>query len=186
MSDLTTVTALARPQPGPRPAPRRDVAPEAPLGAVQGALALDLFPRLDPPAPPAEADVLSLDASLEGRVRRDIESWAYRFTQAAVEVAGGDRPVSQLLRWTTTAVYQDLDRRAQLVARARVHGSSDQPVGRRHPATRPQVMSVHSCVLSPTVVEVGSRVRHGRRSRAVAARFELDRGRWRCTALDFA
>jgi hypothetical protein len=29
-------------------------------------------------------------------------------------------------------------------------------------------------------------VRYGRRSRAVAARFELVRGRWQCVALEFA
>lgn len=161
-------------------------------GAVttQGALALDLHPRLDPPPRPSptprHATVLPLEEPREARVRRDVESWAHRFTQAAVEVAGGDRPVAQLLRWTSLAVYQDLERRAQLVARARLHGTGEAPVGRRHPQVRPQVQGIRSCVVAPTVVEVSARVRHGRRSRAVALRFELTHGRWCCTALEFA
>ncbi|NYG55214.1 Rv3235 family protein [Nocardioides perillae] len=152
--------------------------------STQGALALDLWPRLDPP-PRREAEVLGLDQPRAVRVRRDVEAWAHRFTQAAVEVAGGDRPVSQLLRWTSTEVYQDLDRRAQLVARARLHGTAA-PAARRHPQVRPHVLGVHACVVSPTAVEVSAHVRHGQRSRAVAARFERDHGRWTCTALEFA
>lgn len=155
--------------------------------STQGALALDLYPRLDPPGlPPGEATVLGLDRPREARVQREVEGWARRFTQAAVEVAGGDRPVQQLVRWTTAQVYRDLDRRAQLVARARLHGTAGTPAGRRHEQVRPQVLGVHSFVVSPTVVEVSAHVRHGRRSRAVAARFERDRGRWTCTALEFA
>lgn len=157
---------------------------------TQGALALDLHPCLDPPPRPAstprDATVLPLEEPREARVRRDVESWAHRFTQAAVEVAGGDRPVAQLLRWTSLTVYQDLERRAQLVARARLHGTTEVPVGRRHPQVRPQVQAIHSCVVRPTVVEVSARVRHGRRSRAVALRFEFTHGRWCCTALEFA
>jgi hypothetical protein len=101
-----------------------------------------------------------------------------------VEIVGGDRPVTQLLRWTSRDVYQDLARRALLVARAgggRRSPGSDDPF-----AVRPQVMGVRTCVVRPDVAEVSAHVRYGRRSRALALRFELRQDRWVCTALDFA
>lgn len=182
----------------PFPAPRPPAASAAPT--VQGTLALDLSPRLDPPtvreARPATAgshgaDVVSVDL----RRRRGVEQWSRRFAQAAVEIVGGDRPVSQLLRWTSTSVYADLDRRAQLVARAGGHRPA---CGRTQPV-RPKVLSVHTCFVSPRIVEASVHVRYGERSRALAARFEQRAGlrgddgtgqtvdpRWVCTALDWA
>lgn len=181
------MTTTRTPQPAPtQPAATRRLGTGS---STQGALALDLYPRLDPPRPPTPrrgAAVLPLEGSRDARVRSDAEAWAHRFAQAAVEVAGGDRPVTQLLRWTSRTVFQDLERRAQLVARARLHGTADQASGRRHAGVRPQVLGVRGCVVSPTVVELSAHVRHGHRSRAVALRLELDRGRWRCTALEFA
>lgn len=157
-----------------------------PVASVQGTLALDLQPRHDPPEPvphpgsrhPA-ADVIAIDVHL----RRGVEAWARRYAQAAVEIVGGDRPVSQLLRWSSREVYQNLDRRAQLVARAGRHRPGQ---GRVQPV-RPKVLGVHTCFLSHDVVEASVHVRYGERSRALAARFE--RGgdqRWCCTALEFA
>jgi hypothetical protein len=150
-----------------------------PIASVQGTLALDLQPRQEPPR------VLS---RVDARRQRDIERWAHRFAQAAVEIVGGDRPATQLLRWTTSEVYGDLHRRALLVARAGGH----QPGVARVQPVRPQVLSVRACFLDRGVVEAGVHVRYGERSRAVAARFELRRGRhdpaprWVCTALEFA
>ncbi|MDT7655230.1 MAG: hypothetical protein QOI36_6645, partial [Pseudonocardiales bacterium] len=37
---------------------------------------------------------------------------------------------------------------------------------------------------APEVAEVAAHVRHGERSRAVALRLEVHRGRWVCTALE--
>lgn len=150
-----------------------------PIASVQGTLALDLQPRQEPPRVLSRVDV---------RRQRDVERWAYRFAQAAVEIVGGDRPATQLLRWTTSEVYSDLHRRALLVARAGGH----QPGVARVQPVRPQVLSVRACFLDRGVVEAGVHVRYGERSRAVAARFELKRGRhdpgprWVCTALEFA
>jgi len=150
-----------------------------PVASVQGTLALDLQPRQEPPRVLSRMDV---------RRHRDIERWAHRFAQAAVEIVGGDRPATQLLRWTTSEVYSDLQRRALLVARAGGH----QPGVARVQPVRPQVLSVRACFLDRGVVEAGVHVRYGERSRAVAARFELRRGRhdpaprWVCTALEFA
>jgi len=147
--------------------------PRVPIATVQGTLALELEPHLEPP-PPCGAPI--------GRDQAEVELWARRFAQAAVEIVGGDRPVSQLLRWTTATVYQDLHRRALLVARAGGHRPGAAPVQ----PVRPQVRSVHTTFVSPTVAESSIHVRYGERSRAVAARFERRRGRWLCSALDFA
>jgi hypothetical protein len=155
----------------------------APLASVQGTLALDLQPRQDPPEPVAttggtSADVISIDL----RLRRDIEQWSRRYAQAAVEIVGGDRPVSQLLRWSSREVYANLERRAQLVARAGNH----QPGQARVQPVRPRVLAVHTCFLARQIVEVSVHLRYGERSRALAARFENSDQRWCCTALEFA
>jgi uncharacterized protein DUF6459 len=145
-----------------------------PVAATQGTLALDLQPSLEPP-PAAVVPI--------GRQRRhSAEEWARRFAQAAVEIVGGDRPPSQLLRWTSKSVYADLERRALLVARAGGHVPGQ---GRVQPVT-PRVRSVHTSFVTPDVVEASVHATYGPRSRAVAARFELRKGRWLCTALEFA
>lgn len=145
-----------------------------PVAATQGTLALELQPLHEPP----NAEVVPIDSGL----RRGVEEWARRFAQAAVEIVGGDRPASQLLRWTDREVYADLQRRALLVARAGGHVPGQ---ARVQPAS-PRVLSVHSSFVDDGVVEVSAHVRYGERSRAVATRFELRDGRWLCTALEFA
>jgi hypothetical protein len=145
-----------------------------PVAATQGTLALNLQPRHEPPP----AAVVPIDA----RARRGIEEWARRFAQAAVEIVGGDRPASQLLRWTDRDVYVDLRRRALLVARAGGHVPGQ---ARVQPAS-PRVLSVHASFVDDDVVEASAHVKYGERSRAVASRFELRDGRWLCTALEFA
>ncbi|MCB0895738.1 MAG: hypothetical protein H6529_17495 [Nocardioides sp.] len=157
----------------------------APVASVQGTLALDLQPRVHPPEPTVVAhgrpvaDVTAIEAPL----RHGLEQWAGRYVQAAVEIVGGDRPVSQLLRWSSREVYQDLDRRAQLVGRAGHHLPGH---GRVQPV-RPRVVGVHTCFLARDRVEVSAHVRYGERSRAVAARFvRTPDQRWCCTALEFA
>jgi hypothetical protein len=157
--------------------------PAAPVASVQGTLALALQPRQEPPTVRPSttgggADVVRIDR----RARRELEAWSCRFAQAAVEIVGGDRPASQLLRWTSPEVYADLNRRAQLVARAGGH----QPGQARVQPVRPRVVGVHTCFVDTGIVEAGLHVRYGRRSRAVAARFERRDTRWVCTALEFA
>ena len=161
------------------------IRPPAALATVQGTLALDLQPRHDPPEPAAGgadsqpwADVISIEVPR----RRGLEQWARRYTQAAVEIVGGDRPVTQLLRWSSRDVYLDLERRAQLVARAGRHQAGQ---GRVQPV-RPKVLGVHTCFLARDVVEVSAHVRYGERSRALAARFVEVQQRWCCVALEFA
>ncbi len=159
------------------------------VASVQGTLALDFEPRHVPPplpepsAGPTSGDVVEVDPGL----RRRLHQWSHRYAQAVVEIVGGDRPVSQLLRWTTGEVYADLHRRATLVARAGGH----QPGQGRVQPVRPQVVSVHTCFVTEQAVEAGIRIRYGERCRALAARFELrtdrlNQERWVCTALEFA
>lgn len=112
------------------------------------------------------------------RADRELQQWAARFAQGVVEVLGGDRPLTQLVRWTSRRVYVDLERRLRLLAR--VSGSEQ-----RRSTIRPQVRSVHVCRPTATAAEVSVHVRHGQRSRAIAARLEQVRGRWQCTALHF-
>ena len=142
--------------------------------AIQGTLALDLrggrpglpeTPELQPPGP----------ARLPHVADTEVRAWAARLAQAVVEAVGGQRPVSQLIRWTSPTVYRDLERRVQLVRLASAGSRS----------VRPQVRSVHICRPTPTSAEVSVHVRHAGRSRAIAMRMERKGERWQCTVLEF-
>jgi hypothetical protein len=111
----------------------------------------------------------------------DPTRWAGQFVQAAVEVALGQRPVSQLVRWTTEDVHLALSRRAQLARRAGERTSAVAGTGRRAP--RPRVQSVRGCTPRDGVVEATVVVNDTLRTRAVAVRLEGWDGRWRVTAL---
>lgn len=153
------------------------------LAGVQGSLALDLTPRLDPPAVPAprpacDSDVVPVEETLRAR----LDAWSRRYLQAAVEIAVGDRPVTQVLRWTSPQVYEDLARRAQLVTRAAGTAAGR---GRGRHVVRPAVVGARSTFVRDDALEACVHVRYGQRSRAVAARFELVRDRWQCVALEF-
>jgi hypothetical protein len=143
-----------------------------PVASVQGTLALDLARAPEVPQAP-DLRVVPGDGSAE---HRELQAWAARFAQATVEVLGGDRPLSQLLRLTTARVYTDLDRRVRILGRA-----TPGPRGRR--TVRPQVRSVHVFRPGPDSAEVSVHVRHGHRSRAIAARLEWRDDRWLCVAL---
>ena len=99
--------------------------------------------------------------------------WAGRFVQAVVEVIGGDRPASQLVRWTSTEVYDDVACRV-------LPGG---PAGSAAPA-RAVVRSVYVTEPADGVAEVTALVRRGLRCTAVALRLEGMDGRWQCTALE--
>lgn len=176
------------------------------VGDVQGTLALDIG-RAEVARPPQVRGVRGTvrivsprpsplprqPGGIGAQVRVELDAWARRYAQAAVEVVNGDRPASQLLRWTEAEVFADLTRRAQLLARA--GGQRDGERRRPRPVVRPMVRSAHLCFLAPGVAEVAVRVEHGARSRALALRFERTlevarnmplRPRWICTALDFS
>lgn len=145
--------------------------------AFQGTLALDLEGLESPPPPPETPEV---DHALRARRADDTDShlraWAARLAEALVEAAAGQRPVSQLVRWTTPQVQADLVRRARAV---RAVGG---PPSRR---VRPQVRSLHLCRPAEHALEVSVHVRHGERSRAVALRLERNGDRWICAAMQY-
>jgi hypothetical protein len=105
----------------------------------------------------------------------DPRRWAGRLGRAVSEVMCGDRPVTQLMRWTDEAVYADVSRRANILAKA--------SCTRRGARNRVSVLSVHVCEPRDGVAEASVHVRQGHRSRAIALRLEGLDGRWRCTAL---
>jgi hypothetical protein len=183
MSDSSAPVQVRRP-PGPRtqlatvtPLGRHGTEEEretVPVAPIDGTLALDLGGG--PAAPPTPA--LHLVPESGSAELREVHAWAARFAQATVEVIGGDRPLAQLLRWTTARVYQDLDRRVRILSRTAA-------TPQRLRTIRPQVRSVHVCQPRPGTAEVSVHVQHGRRSRAIAARLEQRNGRWTCVALQF-
>jgi hypothetical protein len=160
---LATVTHLG---------PPGDERESVPLATVQGTLALDLGRLRRAPEVP---DLRLVDEDVSGG-DRDVQVWAARFAQATVEVLGGDRPVFQLLRWTSERVYADLDRRVRILGRTA-------PAVERRRTIRPQVRSVHVCRPAAGCAEVSVHVRYGHRSRALAARLERHVDRWLCVAL---
>lgn len=171
-SQWATVTRL-----GQAPSASQRPFPAAPV-PVDGSLALqESAPAASgagsPSGGPPQTPELRL---VTGRSDEDVQLWAARFAQAVVEVLGGDRPLAQLVRWTSHRVYLELGRRLSILAR-----TSD--AGRRMRTIRPQVRSVHVFHPTPVSAEVSVHVRHGQRSRAIAARLELVRGHWRCTEL---
>lgn len=169
VSEVTTV-------PRPRRAHRTRNTP-------QGTLTLDLDRQLAPPTPASAAGAHSCSlVDVDDRMRADLERWVERFAQAALEIVAGDRPAGQLTRWSSADVHNDLVRRAVLVSRAGGHTPGR---GRRPGLTRPSVHRVRLGFLTTDVVEAAVHVRHGDRSRAVAGRFEVQRNRWVCTALEF-
>jgi hypothetical protein len=143
---------------------------------TRGALALryQLEPELDvvpAPAPPALRLVPAgprLPAPL---------AWASKLVQAVAEVLAGDRPISQLVRFTDSIVFGELNRRVRLLGlttTATARGLKE----------RSAVRSVHVFTPATEVAEVAAHVRYGDRSRAIALRLEVHRGRWICTALE--
>jgi hypothetical protein len=141
-----------------------------PVASTQGTLALEYDGRPEPQHRP--------DLRVVAGLRAELDVFARRFCAAVVEVVGGDRGPQQLLRWTTTEVYADLVRRCETLARTT---GSDQRLRR----LRAQVRSVHLFCPTPTTAELSVHVRHGQRSRALAARLEHAEGRWTCVALQF-
>jgi len=105
--------------------------------------------------------------------------WAGRLVQAMIEVVSGVRPVSQLVRWTTAPVYDDLCTRI-----ARPIASTG--AGNRAISTTRLAEVVRSIRVSEPrdgVAEVCAIVQQGPRCRAIALRLEGIDGRWQCTAL---
>lgn len=153
-------------------------------GDGQAALALDFGTTSRSPAPAIHPPLRVVSAAGPAGAARvgqvsDPSRWAATLAQAVVETVSGQRPVTQLVRWTDERVYKDLVRRSRAVQRVR-------PTTRGGQRTTPQVMSIHLCEPAAGVVEAAAHVRHGARSRALAMRLETVEGHWLCTALEMA
>ena len=106
----------------------------------------------------------------------DARMWGGRLAQAVSEVLAGDRPISQLVRFTDDQVFLELNRRVRLLG-------LNSTAGVRGAKEKSSVRSVRVFMPQPSIAEVAAHVRHGERSRAVALRLEIRRNRWVCTAL---
>jgi hypothetical protein len=104
--------------------------------------------------------------------------WAGRLVQAIVEVTAGRRPAAQLIRWTTTTVFDAISARNLAARRALATGATARRVA-------PVVRSVHVFEPRDGVAEVSAVVTQDQRCRAIALRLEGVDGRWQCTALQF-
>ncbi len=182
---ISPATSADRLHPSAAVAPVIALRPTVPVASVQGALALDLTPQLDPPEtgpalvePSRPGDLVAADP----RQRAELDRFVRRYLSCAVEIASGDRPIAQLLRHTAPSVYHDLARRAQLVTAAAGTSPSQ---GRGRGAVRPSMRTAHTSLVQADSLEVAAHVRYGERSRAVAARFAIHDGRWQCVALEF-
>lgn len=162
----------------------REVALPTPL--TEGSLALAFPLPSGVPAVPEGPARLRLVASAISTTDPDAESagrhtlasprpWASRLVQAVVEVLAGDRPATQLARWTAAGVYYEVQRMATRAARERA-------VFGRRPAAE-VVRSLHVSEPAAGVAEVCALVERGGRVRALALRLEGLDGRWQCTAL---
>ncbi|MDQ1306875.1 MAG: hypothetical protein QG671_2707 [Actinomycetota bacterium] len=98
-----------------------------------------------------------------------------RLAQAIIDVMAGQRPVSQLMGCTSTAVYAQLAHLSSLAA--------ETPSSARLAWHRHRVLTVRVTQPAAGVVEASAVVRNQRRGRALALRLEGLDGRWRCTAV---
>lgn len=101
------------------------------------------------------------------------QRWAGRLAQAIVEVLAGDRPMAQLVRWTSGEVYEQLQQRSV--------ASTARTATERSVRGRSVVRSVRLCEPADGVVEASATVLDGRRYRALVLRLEGLDGRWQCT-----
>jgi hypothetical protein len=171
---------------------QRPDAHPAPAAAVQGSLALAFDLATGVPAVPSLRLVTEAEPAPSRPVRRagvhededfapratprsalpDPHPWAGRFLQALAEALVGARPPSQLVRWTSVEVYEELQRQLRASLRSA-------------PGTRPRslVRSLHLSEPADGVAEVCALLQRGPRACAVAVRLEGIDGRWQCTAL---
>ena len=181
-----TLSPAQPPRPGPRPALRPVPLPArrtwlpadsltGPAQYTQGALALSYPLTHQTASDPQTTALVVVPHGARHGSSGGIEAWAATFIQAIVEVIASDRPVTQLVRWTSRRVYLEISRRQRLVAQHR--GATGVRSSRQHVAT------VRVCRPAEGCAEVAARVVFGPRSRAVAARLDYIKGRWICTAI---
>lgn len=94
-----------------------------------------------------------------------------------VEILAGARPLDQIARWVSDAVFVDLLRRTVIAARTRAVTAQE--------ARRPRVRVGTPLLSRPAdgVVDAVVVVHQQARSRAIALRLERHRARWRATVV---
>jgi len=170
------VAASTGPSAAASPAPAESPAAEQSAGSGR---VLAVVPVPAERAAPAGApmDARARAAAAGGPGLPDARAWGGRLAQAVSEVLAGDRPISQLVRFTDDAVFADLNRRVRLLGlttTATARGAKE----------RSSLASVRVCTPAHEIAEIAAHVRHGNRSRAIALRLEIRRNRWVCTALE--
>lgn len=109
----------------------------------------------------------------------DPRRWGGQLVQAIVEVVAGDRPSTQLVRWTSPEVYTQI---REATHRSWTDGARRAVAGDAR-TNRVLVRSVHLCEPLDGAAELCSTVHRAGRASAVALRLEGVDGRWLCTAL---
>lgn len=171
----TLLVVRAVPQPGPDPAGGSVV--KLPSGGER-------VKRQRADAGIAGNTVQTLDP--EAAARAVVGAMACKIAQAALEVLSGVRSVQQLGRWLDTMCMSALTTRARLHAescKAELRGQSHEPGNVHTLHHQPVVHSVHCSAVSPGVYETSVVIADTTRFRAIAMRFELNRGLWKVTAL---
>ncbi|MFD1825527.1 MULTISPECIES: Rv3235 family protein [Mumia] len=104
---------------------------------------------------------------------------AAKFVRALLEVSSGTRPLQQLARVLTPEVYEEMQHRVAVLARARTREPRQAPVSR--------LASIRVSHPREGVAELSARIAQGTQSRALAARLVHDIDRrdptWVCSAL---
>lgn len=100
--------------------------------------------------------------------------FCHAVAKAAVEVLNGARPLTQLIRWVSVDVYDQLDRRLQLVSR---HGR------KRHLPGPVKVRRMRLQKASDVAFEACAAIEDHERVRAVALRLERRHSGWRVVDL---
>jgi len=171
----STPTA-SRPDDAPRRlrlVPPLETTPAEPAELANGGTGTTRRPRASRRRPARDIDAEFGPQRTPRALLPEPKPWAGRLVQAIVEVTGGLRPVGQLVRWTTTEVYESVQRR---ITRATM---TNRAPGRISEFVR----SVHVSEPSDGIVEVSAVVQRGDRCGAIALRLEGVDGRWQCTAL---
>jgi hypothetical protein len=175
---------------GVEPAPRRSSSITALTTRQPQARKLTVVPAADDQAagqPDRASEGTQLSQVVQpGKIARpgqdgprvpEARAWGGRLAQAVSEVLAGDRPISQLVRYTDDEVFTELNRRVRLLGlntTAMTRGLKEKSA----------VQSVRVFMPEPFIAEVAAHVRRGGRSRAIALRMEIRRNRWVCTALE--
>jgi hypothetical protein len=110
-------------------------------------------------------------------VGNDARLLSAKLALCVIEILAGARPLDQLGRWVSDAVFIQLLRRTVIAARSREITGEE--------ARRPRVRVGEPRLSRPgdSVVEAVVMIHQPTRSRAVALRLERHRVRWRATAI---